>query len=231
MTRLPTNIDPTRIRVQRDPERLRDYFLRLGREATVEPDGAVQIRLATNDDESAAQYLASWSSINKIATQIESPEDHGAPPPLLQRPPRRPRLGEVLLTRGLITEPQLNEALAQAATQGDLLGRILLRNRWLFEDELARALAEQLNIPYISLRSVGVDRQLARMLPPDIGVHYATIPVGFLGDRLRVAFADPCDDDASAAISRHFTSYDPVVAELSEIESVWRSLTTAAAGH
>lgn len=139
--------------------------------------------------------------------------------------PQRPRLGELLLERGLITEVQLKEALAETADTGELLGRILIGKRWLFEDELARALAEQLGIPYVSLRSAGVDRALARMLPADIGLHYAAIPIGFMGDRLRVAFADPCDESATGAVSRHFASYDPVVAELSEIEFVWRSIT------
>jgi type IV pilus assembly protein PilB len=121
------------------------------------------------------------------------------------------------------------EALAEAAQSGDLLGRVLLRRRWLFEDELARALSEQLQIPYVSVRSSGVDRSAARMVPVEIGLRYAAIPIGFIDGRLRVAFADPCDETACAAISGYCNSYEIAVAELSEIVFAWRELAGAAA--
>jgi hypothetical protein len=135
----------------------------------------------------------------------------------------------VLVARRLITEEQLEEGLAETAQSGDLLGRVLLRRRWLFEDELARALSEQLQIPYVSVRSSGIDRGVARMVPVEIGLRYAAIPIGLVDGRLRVAFADPCDETASAAISGYCNSYEIAVAELSEIVSAWRELAGAAA--
>jgi hypothetical protein len=109
----------------------------------------------------------------------------------------------------LITEEQMTEALAETGQSGDLLGRVLLRRRWLFEDELVRALSEQLQIPSVNIRSSGVDHDAARMVSVEIGLRNAAIPIGFVSGRLRVAFADPCDETACAAIADPAASTSP----------------------
>lgn len=70
MKATPDDIGSIRIRVGRDPEKLRDYFLRLGADATIDLTGAVDVRLAHDDDVTLEHYLSSWSSINKIPAQI-----------------------------------------------------------------------------------------------------------------------------------------------------------------
>jgi MshEN domain len=217
---------PVRVRVDGDPKKLRDYFLRLGAQAAIDESGAVLVAIAADDEVTLEQYLSNWTAINQIQASVEreSAREKATVASVLTLHPRRPRLGEVLLDKGLITKAQLDEALTDASESGELLGRLLLRRRWLFEDELARALGEQLGIPYINIRSVGIDRNLARMLPYEIGMHYAAVPIGMIGERARIAFADPCDDSANDAVRRHFLDYDPVVAELSDIEMAWKSL-------
>jgi hypothetical protein len=214
---------PVKIRVKEGREELRDYFLRLGAAAAIDDTGAVSVRLEETDDETVEGYLTSWTSVNGIAATIEPAAV------LFANVQLRPRLGEVLVARRLITEEQLWEALTETAQSGDLLGRVLLRRRWLFEDELARALSEQLQIPYVSVRSSGVDRGAARLVPVEIGLRYAAIPIGFVDGRLLVAFADPCDETACAAISGYCKSYEIAVAELSDIVFAWRELGAVAA--
>jgi hypothetical protein len=123
----------------------------------------------------------------------------------------------------MITEEQLDDGLVESRVSGDLLGRILLRRQWIFEDELARSLAEQLNLPYVNLRNAGIDYSLARLLPVETGVRFAAIPIGVRGDLVRVAFADPCDEGARNAVSAHVREVEPVVAELTDIETAWRT--------
>jgi hypothetical protein len=138
--------------------------------------------------------------------------------------PSRPRLGDLLLAKGLITDSQLKEALAESYAAGDLVGRVLLRHQWIFEDELARTLAEQLGIPYVNLRHAGLDNAVARLVPFEIGMHFAAVPVCFRGDRVRVAFADPTDELAQQAMKAHVAAFDCAVAELSDIESALRTV-------
>ena len=124
----------------------------------------------------------------------------------------------------MITEAQLAEGLRESQLSGDLLGRILLRRQWIFEDELARSLAQQLNLPYINLRNAGIDYALARILPVETGVRFAVIPIGVHRGSVRVAFADPCDNGAFDAVARSIDGFDPVVAELTDIETAWRTV-------
>jgi Type II secretion system (T2SS), protein E, N-terminal domain len=134
----------------------------------------------------------------------------------------RPRLGDLLLRKGLITAEQLSAAVVEGRTQGELLGRVLIRLGYVFEDELARTLAEQLQLPYVNLKVVGVDSSVARMLPAAEGRRAAAIPVALVGNRVRVAFADPGDDTARAIVQQYIPVMDLAVGELSDIESAWR---------
>src|SRR5437879_5639008 len=131
---------PVRIRLERGREELRDYFLRLGATAAIDDTGAVSVLLEETGDETVDEYVRNWTSVNGLPATIEPAAVAFANVQL------RPRLGEVLVARRLITEDQLADALTEAAQSGDLLGRVLLQRRLLFEDELARALSEQLQI-------------------------------------------------------------------------------------
>jgi hypothetical protein len=135
-----------------------------------------------------------------------------------------PRLGDLLVSKGFITEEQLAEALVEARAQGVRLGRYLLRRQLIFEPELARTLSEQWAIPYLNLAIVSVDRHAAKLLPAEVGTAFDAIPVRYLEGAVQVAFADPSDGDALAAVREHIPAIAPAVAELSDIESLWRKL-------
>lgn len=137
----------------------------------------------------------------------------------------RPRLGDLLTRKGFVTAEQLTDALVESRSAGELLGRVLIRRGLIFEDELARSLAEQMDLPYVNLHVLGVDAGVARMVPPPDGRRAAAIPVGMVGGRVRVAFADPSDDTARAIVERHVTGpYELAVGELSDIDRAWRSI-------
>lgn len=135
-----------------------------------------------------------------------------------------PRLGDLLVAKGFITDDQLAEALVESRAQGVRLGRYLLRQQLIYESELARTLSEQWAIPYLNLAVVSVDRHAAKLLPGEIGTAFDAIPVRYLEGAVQVAFADPSDGDALAAVREHIPAIAPAVAELSDIESIWRKL-------
>jgi len=141
----------------------------------------------------------------------------GAKPPL--------RLGDLLISKGLINEDQLSRALVESRRAGDVLGRVLVRQGAIFESELARVLAEQWSIPYVNLASVGVDRSALVLLPREVGVRYAAVPVRFFGSELRVAFADPSDPESVSEVQARLAApVEPAIAEISDIDAVWRSV-------
>lgn len=206
---------------------LRDYFLRLGAEAVVERDGVVEVDF--RDDADVDEFLASWTAANHVGASTLPDE-----PIVLHKPEVAPRsaklsdppvrLGDLLVSKGFITVEQLSNALVESKERGELVGRVLLRRGLVFEDELARALAEQWQLPYVRLSSVGVDRTVMGLLPREVGMRFAAVPVRFVDDGVVVAFADPSDPDALAAVREHLPSIKLSVAEFSDIRMLWQAV-------
>jgi hypothetical protein len=205
---------------------LRDYFRRLGLAAEVESPTLVALKSDEAPGE-LEEYVSEWARVNGTPLHIEQISE--APqmlvPPPLELEPVPPRLGELLVGKGYITEEQLDGALIEARATKDLLGVVLLREELIFEDELARTLSEQLAIPYISIMRVGVNEYVSRLLPADVGAAAAAIPVRAIGKKVQVAFADPTDPGALAAVARYLPTIEVAVAELSDIRLAWRGLT------
>jgi Type II secretion system (T2SS), protein E, N-terminal domain len=217
---------------------LRDYFLRLGGSVASEDGATLDVEFPDgllDDDESAEMYFETWSRANHLDARVvassneTSPasngtlkvvgqaSDPGAAPP--------PRLGDLLVRKGLVTDDQLSAALVESRQSGDVVGRVLIRRGWVFESELARVLAEQWSIPYVNLASVGVDRSCLVLMSPELGRRCAAVPVRFFGSDLRVAFADPSDPDIVAEVQSHLAApIQPAIAELSDIDAIWRSI-------
>lgn len=206
---------------------VRDYFLRLGVSAELTAPGVVGLT-SGEDEATLKEYTRNWAKINGIAVAL-GPADPVQPKsqPLTNPGGYRPKLGEVLKRKGLITDQQLETGLIQASATGELLGVVLLRLGFIFEDELARTLSEQLAVPYVSIGRVGVDRGAMRLLPWQVGLNLAAIPVRVKGDAVQVAFADPTDPAALEGVRTHVPRVYVAVAELSDIRSAWAQVTPA----
>jgi hypothetical protein len=206
-------------------ESLRDYFRRLGLSAEVCAPTVVEIAVEDPEDHDVEEYVISWHNVNGIALHLAPANGYAKPTPLLvPRPwqPGLPRLGELLIGKGMIGEEQLAWALGEARATNQLLGIVLLRERLIFEDELARTLSEQLSIPYISIMRVGVDASVVRLLPPEVGAAAAAIPIRMDSGSVQVGFADPTDPDAQAAVRKHLPNISLAVSELSDIKLAWQ---------
>jgi Type II secretion system (T2SS), protein E, N-terminal domain len=217
-----------------DGERLRDYFLRLGATAEI-VDGGVRIELLEDQghEQTIAEYLGSWAGTAAAPAAAAKPPTASVQPiAAATKAPAvdaffaaRPRLGDLLVGRGLITPQQLADSLVESRNSGELLGRVLIRNGHVFEDELARTLAAQLDLPYVNLRMTGVEHGVARMVPPEEGLRVGAIPIGYRGARVCVAFADPSDETAHDVVQRHVGTFDMAVADMSDIDLAWRTVT------
>ncbi|MDP1633332.1 MAG: MSHA biogenesis protein MshE, partial [Gallionellaceae bacterium] len=70
--------------------------------------------------------------------------------------PEKIRLGDLLVQQKLISLDQLQFALEQQKRSGRKLGRVLVDNAFVSEDQISEAIAKQLNIPYINLKYYNV---------------------------------------------------------------------------
>ncbi len=102
------------------------------------------------------------------------------------------RLGNLAVANGLITDAQLNDAIAEQQKTGGLLGRILVQSGALDEEQLARLLAQQMDIEFLaSLEDEKVDDRLASNLLRLDAVQFSAVPYRMEDDTLVVAIADP----------------------------------------
>ena len=103
------------------------------------------------------------------------------------------RIGETLVSIGVITEPQLNEALACQRAQGGRLGSILMKLGLVTEEQITKALAERLGTPALNLADFHPKADVLRLVPMEVALKQEVVPLERTGTALRVAMADPTD--------------------------------------
>ena len=102
-------------------------------------------------------------------------------------------LGEVLLTAGAITVPQLEHALAEQRATGALLGETLLALTFITEDALASALAKQAGVPFVTLTNEEPDSAALALVPEPFARKHTLAPLEVKGAVLRIVQANPFD--------------------------------------
>ena len=115
--------------------------------------------------------------------------------------PERVRLGELLIQQKLISQDQLRHALGQQKTNGLRLGRVLVDNGFVTEEDISGTLAMQLGIPYINLNGYKIDLDLVRLLPESHARRLSAIVLEERNDYLLIGMADPTDLSAADFIS------------------------------
>jgi hypothetical protein len=103
------------------------------------------------------------------------------------------KLGEHLIESHLIKEPQLEEALRLQLKTNELLGKILQKLGFVSEEQVARALAEQLAMPFAAIEELDACRENIKTFPLELALKRKIFPLGEEGGRLRLAMANPFD--------------------------------------
>jgi len=136
---------------------------------------------------------------------------------------RRNYLGDLLVQMGIITKEQLDDALKHQNKQSSgkgLLGNTLVKLGYCKEEDIARVVALQNDVPYISLDSYRIDEAATSLITPEIAQRYSALPIGFRDGKLVVAMKHPYDIIAIDDLCI-YTGYDvqPVVCPDSELEA------------
>ncbi len=129
-------------------------------------------------------------------------------------------IGEILLREGLITNAQLDMALARQKETDMPLMRILVENGFIDETRRLNFFKRQFGIPLISLESVQIDPILYTYIPAHIARRHHLVPVKLDRDGLVVAMEDPSDlvliDNLKELVGLRIK---PVVAPSAEIQA------------
>ncbi|KAB0286041.1 GspE/PulE family protein [Vibrio fortis] len=119
----------------------------------------------------------------------------------------RKRLGDLLVEEGIITEAQVEQALAAQKSSGRKLGDALIELGFLSEQQMLSFLSQQLDIPLIDLSRAAVDVEAVQLLPEVHARRLRALVIGRQGDTLRVAMSDPADLFAQEALLGQLGDY------------------------
>ena len=103
---------------------------------------------------------------------------------------------------GVISEAQLDQALAYQKQQGVRLGEALLTLGFCREAHISRALADQLGMPFVDLEETPPSRELLREFPSSLARRLGVIPVEKKDGGLVVVARNPLDFTVDAALRK-----------------------------
>lgn len=101
------------------------------------------------------------------------------------------RLNEILLREKIISQEDLDEALALQKKQGGELSKILVSMGLVDEDVLTQVLAEGLGLPPINISRLKIDPSVIKLISKDFSQRFKVMPISLMGDNLTLAMADP----------------------------------------
>ena len=104
---------------------------------------------------------------------------------------RSPRLGEQLVLKGILTEEALGNALAAAKAANMKLGEYLTSHGIVPEEEILKALSEQLNFPLYNPDEFPLNTNLKELVPQDVARENRLVPLTFEEGVLYCALLDP----------------------------------------
>jgi type IV pilus assembly protein PilB len=138
----------------------------------------------------------------------------------------RERIGEMLVSLGLVTKGQLDEALQAQSSSHLPLGKQLVALGAVSETRLTQVLSNQLSVPWVSLERVEFPAELLKCIPAEIADRCSVMPVYVRslrgkGATLYIAMDDPTDEEALRKIAETTgLPVRPMIAPPSEIRRV-----------
>ena len=185
--------DPPLVLFSEQFRRLLGVPLRYAVAAQDELDQAIAYALAgaaTQPDDSVVDAVAEDTvddilAAEEVATTLVVPEH--------PRAHRSAALGALLVRDGLVSEDELDAALAQQRIAGNKrLGEILVERGAVTRSQVARLVAEQYDLPFVELDLARVDVETALLLPESLAHRLSALPLGRSEDEsLLVAVSDP----------------------------------------
>ena len=126
------------------------------------------------------------------------------------------RIGDLLIGAGVITQEQLNHALAEQKNNPGRLGSTLVKLGYVSNDELMNFLSVQLGTPAIDLNDIKINSDILELIPADLATKHLILPINRIGSTLIVATCDPTDLSAIDDI-KFITGYNIEITIASEL--------------
>ncbi len=114
----------------------------------------------------------------------------------------RRRIGEILVNDGIVSQEQIEDALAIQKRSREPLGSILLDMGVVNEADIAKTICVQYQLPFICLNNYEIDETLAQLLPRELLHQQKILPFDRIGDILLAAVAEVPEETVLALIAK-----------------------------
>ena len=102
------------------------------------------------------------------------------------------KIGDLLVQKGLITPQQLKSALEESKKTGEIIGKTLVRLKYITQGQLLEILAVQMGLNYHpSLKEFPITKDISKAVPAKFVWHYKFMPLTIKGKTLTIAVSDP----------------------------------------
>jgi len=101
------------------------------------------------------------------------------------------KIGNLLVKAGVITQEQLERALAIQSKSGGLIGKILVKEGYINTKSLYEFLEKQMGVQYVDLDSIEFDEEAIKLVSYNIARMHKVIPISKSDSTLKVAMSDP----------------------------------------
>ena len=124
------------------------------------------------------------------------------------------RVGDILLERGMITQEQIEQALAEQKARDfkQLLGEVIIDLGFCTEEQVTEALADAYDVPYAKLDDRLIDPRVVTSLPSDFIRKHVVIPLFKVDGVLTAAVHEPTNMFVIEEMGRHFEGSIQIVA-------------------
>jgi len=118
---------------------------------------------------------------------------------------KRKRLGDILVDDGLATEEIVIAALQEQQRTGRLVSDILLEQRQVGERDLARAIVEHYQVPYVELKSYTLHKDLIQTIPAALLNRARVVPLDKYGKQICFACQEIPSKEIVEELRKHAT--------------------------
>ncbi len=101
------------------------------------------------------------------------------------------KLGEILVSKGLVTPQQVDEALELQRKDSCLIGEALVKLNYVTEEAIAWALTVQYGFPYLPLAGYEIDKEITSVIPFEFARDNGVIGIDKIGSVFTIAMSNP----------------------------------------
>lgn len=131
---------------------------------------------------------------------------------------------DILLQQGVLKPDEVSAVKLESINSGQSTDKIILSHNFASTEQIARARAQQLGIPFVKLEGRAISAEILNKIPEPVARRYKLIPFQRQGGELFVAMADPLDlqvvqfieKKSNLSIRRYFSVPEDIIKAISD---------------